>query len=134
MGSGEVKPPDPGQPPAPSPPSTSQTSSLLAPGQRSVQVGGSVGSNPAGTGPVQPGGGVTVQVGIPGFNDKHQAQLNLGVTNTGVGVGAQNAITLHQGDTSQQTLLINTQLSMNPKLAAGLGINAEQDWGGDHPQ
>jgi hypothetical protein len=127
-------PAPPAPPPSVNPPTQSQTGNLLAPGQASVQgtVTGQTGQDTQ--------TGVAATFGLPAFNDSHSQQIQLGIYNTGIVGQLQNNIvtskhdaTPGQDDAKQHSVLINAQLSMNPKLAEQLGVNVEQDWGGKDP-
>jgi hypothetical protein len=116
------------QPPSVNPQTVSQTANLPSPGQSSVQVTGAAGKGQ------DPSLGAAVTVGLPAFSEKNSASLQLGVSNTGYSGQLQGSRYWDRDATSQKSVLVNAQLSMNPKLAAGLGVNFEQDWGGDNAQ
>jgi hypothetical protein len=106
----------------------SQTASLLSPGQASVQLGGAGARGQGGS------GSVAITAGLPAFSEKNSATLQLGVANTGVSGQLQGSRYFGRDDTSQSSVLVNASLGMNPKLAGGLGVNVEHDWGGTDPQ
>jgi hypothetical protein len=121
-------PPPSNQPPGVSPPTVSQTASLLSPGQASVQTGvaGARGQGTSVTG--------AITAGLPAFSEQNSATIQLGVGNTGVSGQLQGSRYWGRDETSQSSVLVSANLGMNPKLAAGLGVNLEHDWGGTDPQ
>jgi len=126
------------QPPSVNPQTQSQTANLPNKDQGSAQTTVSVGNNQS------PTVGVAATAGLPAFSDKNSAQVQLGVTTSRGTPGTTGESVQLQGSrywipdandpNAQHSLLVSTQLSMNPKLAAGLGLNYEQDWGGDNRQ
>lgn len=139
MGDATVNNDPPGvQPPSVNPQTQSQTANLPNADQGSVQTTVSAGNNQS------PTVGVAATAGLPAFSDKNSAQVQLGVTTsrgtpgtTGESVQLQGSrywIPDKDDPNAQHSVLVSAQLAMNPKLAAGLGLNYEQDWGGDNRQ
>ena len=125
--------PDPREPAAVSLPISTPQAQLLDVLHTSVAVGGAGSSQPG------QGASVTTTAGEGVFKaGPVSGALQFGHTDTpGVGgvnsIGSQQTIVLGGTNTSQHNLLFTQNLTLDPKIAAQLGVGYEYAWGGDNP-